>query len=488
MADPTELRRQLTSGLDSLPPEQAHQVFSERLDTFLEANGIEEADIISGRSDLTPVLGEAAFNGLDFRGMEGTGLSLADTYRMLNDPDYRLEMAEKHLTGDEIERIEDEYSERQFDWRSPIDSLQPTLQDPEGIELRDQAVRTREFMHYELRDALNAGEGGYPDSYQDFQQDLEYREWAQMPPSQAAFHQNGGAQDLKYIHPDGRELVFDGDTGQLITDDRFMGTYNYVNSTIHPDPTPSPYEMWRNTQTEGSRLHKDYDVDPWVELGNTRADRYANGGEEARAQQLNDAIWDGAASSTGNTAREVRDGVSDGIERTRDGVGDAVDGVNETFQDLRDNLPRMPWQEGALAPELQPGGGEETQHASMATPGMMSYTDAVIRLADDQTTLNASGANAETLPMRQAVNHPDALEMFETLHANGVEWIPAHITPDMDAGDRVREILLAGEAATREAGIPLPEEQREIDAGRQIEIAHQPDFTDSYEDDYSLEA
>jgi len=83
MLSPTELRQQLTSGLDSLSATEAHEEFSERLDNFLEQNNIDESEIISGESEYAPILSEAAFNDLDFRGMEGTGLSLTDARHIL---------------------------------------------------------------------------------------------------------------------------------------------------------------------------------------------------------------------------------------------------------------------------------------------------------------------------------------------------------------------------------------------------------------------
>ena len=108
MVSSTELREQLTSGLDDLSIAEAHEEFSERLDNFLEQNNIEESEIISGESEYAPILSEAAFNDLDFRGMEGTGLSLADARRMMTDDTYKLEMAEDYLTGNAEERIEKE--------------------------------------------------------------------------------------------------------------------------------------------------------------------------------------------------------------------------------------------------------------------------------------------------------------------------------------------------------------------------------------------
>ena len=207
MLSPTELREQLTSGLDNLSGVEAHEVFSERLDDFLKDNDIKESEIILGESEHTSTLSEAAFNGLDFRGMEGTGLSLADTRRLMHDEDYRLEMAEDYLTGKEESRIQAEHSEIISNPQLPFGPQIVLPMSPEGIEAHEEAVKTKEFMHYELRDALNSGTKGLPATLDDFEQSLTRDQWEPMLGDQAAFHQNGGAKDLKFIHPDGRELV-----------------------------------------------------------------------------------------------------------------------------------------------------------------------------------------------------------------------------------------------------------------------------------------
>ena len=54
--------------------------------------------------------------------------------------------------------------------------------------------------------------------------------WMKLPPSQSIYHDNKqGKPENKYINPDGREAVYDGDTDNLITDNNLKGTYNYVN-------------------------------------------------------------------------------------------------------------------------------------------------------------------------------------------------------------------------------------------------------------------
>jgi len=88
--------------------------------------------------------------------------------------------------------------------------------------------------HFEGRTARN----GTPPTYD--QARAQGSGWQLLGPSQSIYHDNGvGQPELKYIHPSGREVVFNGDSLQPITDPRYAGTYNYVN------PAPAP-ENWYN--------------------------------------------------------------------------------------------------------------------------------------------------------------------------------------------------------------------------------------------------
>lgn len=51
-------------------------------------------------------------------------------------------------------------------------------------------------------------------------------------PTQDVFHQNGIGltRDIKFYHPDGREVVFDGDTLKIVTNWDVAGTYNFSNN------------------------------------------------------------------------------------------------------------------------------------------------------------------------------------------------------------------------------------------------------------------
>jgi len=486
MLSVTDLQDRLTSGLENLSGAEANEAFSDRLGEFLRENNIDEAEIISGESEYASTLSEAAFNGVDFRGLEGTGLPLADARRLIFDEDYRLEMADKFLTGKEENRIEAEHSEIIPNPQLPFGPPIVLPMSPEGVEAHEEAVKTKEFMHYELRDALNSGKHGLPATLKDFEESENYYKWEEMKGDQAAFHQNGGTKDLKFVHPDGRELVYEGDTKELMTSDAHMGTYNYANATIPKDLTPSPLESFQNTRTEGSKLHKAYDVDPWIELGNTRADRYANGGEAARAAQLRGAVLKGLGSSTGNSINEGKAWVSDKASEVGEAVSDTVDQVGDTIHDTFEkikNLGKNPWQEGTLNPSDQTKNGAHIQSASFsetdmaASSGTLSLEDAIGMLAADQKTLNAS-IRGETSSVLDVLNHPDAALMFQNLQSRGVNTLTAEITPDMSTEDRVRELLVAGHEATQEAGIPMPEEQRELEAMHAR--------NNSYEDDYSL--
>ena len=498
----TELHEQLTSGLKNLSATEAHEEFSERLDSFLDQNNIDESEIISGESEYASILSEAAFNGLDFRGMEGTGLSLSDARRIIQDGDYRLEMAEDYLTGNAEDRIEREYGDPVYEPYSlpgTADMLMggtlayeakiPTsyeLTSSEGLKALEEAVKIKEFMHYEMRDALNSGPDGAPEKLEDFEKSRTRDEWTPMLGDQAALHQNGGADDLKFIHEDGRELVYDFDTKELMTDDKYMGTYNYVNATIPTDETPGPLEVIGNILTKDSLQHKDLDVEPWVELGNTRADRYANGGEEARDALLKGSAVEAGVKSLGNigdfqekaeVVSDAKDWVSDKADQAGDAISDAVKGIGSS-------LGLGSWQKGALNPSHQNMNEAHIQRASVsetALPtdsGTVSLEDAIAMLAADQKTLNTSSTGEQASSVQDALNHPDAAQMFQNLQTHGVKTLTAEVAPDMSPEDRVSELLLAGQEATQEAGIPMPEEQRQLEATRE--------HNNSYEGDNSL--
>lgn len=97
----------------------------------------------------------------------------------------------------------------------------------------DKALKAFEYLHYDHRDAMN---GPHP-SYKEVLK--ERSEWTQLPEDMSVYHDNGvGKPELKFIHPDGREAVFDGDTFEPVTDAKYKGTYNYINTSLPPGQFP----------------------------------------------------------------------------------------------------------------------------------------------------------------------------------------------------------------------------------------------------------
>ena len=80
-----------------------------------------------------------------------------------------------------------------------------------------------------------------------------------------AFHQNGETRDEKWVNDlDGREVVYDGDTGQILTD-QYHGTYNYIN--VAPNPKKW-YDAGEWLKVGGTMVgHGVMDVAPWYILG-----------------------------------------------------------------------------------------------------------------------------------------------------------------------------------------------------------------------------
>jgi hypothetical protein len=84
-------------------------------------------------------------------------------------------------------------------------------------------------FHFEGREALNSDLPSYEEAIG------KDSEWQLLPEEMSIFHDDGiGKPELKFIHPDGREAVFNGDTLKLVTDPRYVGTYNYVTPTTKP--------------------------------------------------------------------------------------------------------------------------------------------------------------------------------------------------------------------------------------------------------------
>ena len=102
------------------------------------------------------------------------------------------------------------------------DGAQYRLDAHKRLQEKGEQIRT-EMRDKDMaeRDALNTL---LPDS----EEDAQKQGFRQSSKWQSAEHQNkDGKPELKYTHPDGREVVFDGDTGKMITDPKIKGTFNY---------------------------------------------------------------------------------------------------------------------------------------------------------------------------------------------------------------------------------------------------------------------
>lgn len=111
-------------------------------------------------------------------------------------------------------------------------------------KLKEAYVKATEF-HFEKRDELNGPHPSYSDVIAD------NSSWTLLPPSMSIYHDNGmGKPELKFVHPDGREAVFDGDTLQPMTNPRYKGTYNYV-VPVEPPEDILDIGGWYNYATRG---------------------------------------------------------------------------------------------------------------------------------------------------------------------------------------------------------------------------------------------
>ena len=119
-------------------------------------------------------------------------------------------------------------------------------------------------FHYEIRDLKNNPKPTYVEVTR------PNSGWVKLPASQNVYHDNErGKAEIKFVHPSGREVVFDGDTLERINDPKYRGTYNYVNpmsDDIERDTLAVFLEYWtRNID------HVIFDIVPY-KLGDNDRD------------------------------------------------------------------------------------------------------------------------------------------------------------------------------------------------------------------------
>ena len=84
--------------------------------------------------------------------------------------------------------------------------------------------------HFEGRDNRNGTHPTYA------QVNDASSKWRLLPKSQSILHDDGvGKPELKYVHPDGREAVFNGDCLCPEIRPQYKATYNYINPGVVPD-------------------------------------------------------------------------------------------------------------------------------------------------------------------------------------------------------------------------------------------------------------
>jgi len=78
--------------------------------------------------------------------------------------------------------------------------------------------------------------------------------WELYSEDKSIYHNDGiGKPELKFVHKDGREIIFDGDTHEVVTDPNLEGTYNFSNpdgidgTIMHAIQDVLPYYLWGNS-------------------------------------------------------------------------------------------------------------------------------------------------------------------------------------------------------------------------------------------------
>ncbi|CCQ72020.1 hypothetical protein [Magnetospira sp. QH-2] len=148
------------------------------------------------------------------------------------------------------------------DW---LDEAAKFVGNEPGVATWDQTLGQAWYdgtaWHFEERDARNQP---LPSTMEE----AEQMGFNQYPSWQNKAHDNEiGKSEIKFGHSDGREVIFDGDTGQVVDDPKLRGTYNYASPTVGPvDP-----DWWDQMKLYFDEWeHGLKDVAPWWALGNDR--------------------------------------------------------------------------------------------------------------------------------------------------------------------------------------------------------------------------
>lgn len=121
----------------------------------------------------------------------------------------------------------------------------------------DQAVENLTRWHFEDREAKNKP---LPSSMRR----ADRAGFEMYPQWQNEYHQNNiGEPEVKYVHPDGREVIYDGDTRKVVIDPELKGTFNYANAPARKEKPENTEEWMRYLFQNGPLEHILYDIAPY---------------------------------------------------------------------------------------------------------------------------------------------------------------------------------------------------------------------------------
>jgi hypothetical protein len=252
----------------------------QKIEVLLDKAGYRPFDPENGPTGMSgPVLDRAVMDFQRDNGLKKDGLVYTDgpTIKALAQQGRRGDTEIGHLTPGEMvipkrvmtlelrRELDRAFAENGLDQgRYTVGGKDDSINPKTGMrEFADPWEKLTEW-HFENRDMLN-------NSHQAGLNQLtkDGSGWQELPAWQNTYHQNGvGKPERKFVHKDGQEQIYDGDTGELITDPQLRGTYNYINPRNGDRSIENPKDL---LDYMGRFVgHGVTDVIPWWKLGNHR--------------------------------------------------------------------------------------------------------------------------------------------------------------------------------------------------------------------------
>ena len=137
-----------------------------------------------------------------------------------------------------------------LDGVATVAELEEDPENPGGFRLSHRHFEVRESRNTDLPTSLGAA--------------ISSPDWRELPSDKAIFHDdpNTPCPERKFIHEDGREAVYYPSSGNLVTDPRYRGSYNFVN--------PAAVNAGLFEKIITNTQHVWFDVVPWLFGGNVR--------------------------------------------------------------------------------------------------------------------------------------------------------------------------------------------------------------------------